>query len=173
MSAEKAGLGGKYKVLHCGGERESLLPALGKAGILTEVKGQIQEEGVFDAIVCIRVLCSVKDLETTLSTLYSLLRPGGTLLICEHVINNWKSPKGSIFGRAFQIFYTMLGWPYFIGDCQLNKDTATLLRDIGNANGGWESVQLDKRMEWSVLPYALGVFVKSRTSEKAGSGRKR
>jgi SAM-dependent methyltransferase len=89
MSAKLAGLGEKYHILPCGGERDSLLPALAKAGLFNEVGGQAKEQGVFDTIICIRVLCSVPDLESTLNSLYSLLKPGGRFIICEHVINPW------------------------------------------------------------------------------------
>jgi SAM-dependent methyltransferase len=162
-SANVAGLGDKYQILPCGGERTSLLPALAKVGLLKESGGEVKEEGIFDTIICIRVLCSVPNLEPSLSTLYSLLRPGGRFIICEHVVNPWRTPKGSILSRAFQILYMLLGWPFFIGDCRMDRDTATLLKQIGDANGGWESVELDKKMEWSVLPFTSGVYVKKST----------
>lgn len=164
-SANVAGLGDKYQILPCGGERASLLPALAKAGLLKESGGEVKEEGIFDTIISIRVLCSVPNLESSLSTLYSLLRPGGRFIICEHVVNPWRTPKGSILGRAFQVLYMLLGWPFFIGDCRMDRDTATLLKQIGEANEGWESVELDKTMEWSVLPFTSGVYVKKSTGK--------
>ena len=165
-SANVAGLGDKYQILPCGGERESLLPALAKVGLLEEERGKVKEEGIFDTIICIRVLCSVPNLESSLTTLYSLLRPGGRFIICEHVINHWRTPKGSILGRAFQVLYMLLGWPFFIGDCRMDRDTATLLKQIGDANGGWESIELDNKMEWSVLPFTSGVYVKKSTGKR-------
>jgi SAM-dependent methyltransferase len=159
-SAEVAGLGNKYQILPCGGERDSLLPALAKAGLFKEVGERVKEEGIFDTIICLRVLCSVPDLESSLTTLYSLLKPGGRFIICEHVINPWWTSKGSILGRAFQLLYMLLGWPFFVGDCRMDRDTATLLKKIGDRQDGWESVELDKKMEWSALPFTTGVYVK-------------
>ncbi len=72
-----------------------------------------------------------------------------------------------MIGRALQILYTFLGWSFFLGDCQMNRDTATLLKRIGDADGGWESVDLDKRLEWSVLPFTTGVFVKKSLAGKS------
>lgn len=164
-TAQVAGLGDKYQILPCGGERKSLLPALAKAGLLKESGGEVKEEAIFDTIICIRVLCSVPNPESSLSTLYSLLRPGGRFIICEHVINDWRTPKGSILGRAFQVLYTLLGWPFFVGDCRMDRDTATLLKQIGDVDGGWESVELDKKMEWSVLPFTTGVYVRKGTGK--------
>lgn len=160
QSARVAGLGDKYQILSCGGERDSLLPALAKAGLFKDVGGRVKQEGVFDTIICIRVLCSVPKLESSLTTLYSLLKPGGRFIICEHVINPWWTAKGSVAGRAFQFLYTLLGWPFFVGDCRLDRDTATLLKQIGDKQGGWESVELNKKMEWTVLPFTSGVYIK-------------
>ncbi|KAI9845456.1 MAG: hypothetical protein M1838_001718 [Thelocarpon superellum] len=161
-SVDAAGLGEKSQVLACGAQKESLLPALHKAGVKVE-----SGEGAFDTIVCVRVLCSVPDFPATLETLYDLLRPGGRFIICEHVLNPWRtSPRGSIIGRAFQVLFHILGWSFFVGDCKLNRDTGNLLTSIGNAKGGWEKVEVEYIGEWSSLPFATGVLVK-----KGGSGR--
>jgi SAM-dependent methyltransferase len=163
-SADVARLGDKYQVLPCGGERDTLLPALYKARLLKKSEGgYVEAAAIFDTIICIRVLCSVPTLDRSLSTLYALLRPGGKFIICEHVINDWRSPKGSVLGRAFQVLYSLLGWPYFIGDCRMDRDTVKQLRQIGDARGGWESVELDSKMEWSALPFTTGILVKSRS----------
>lgn len=172
-SADSANFGDKYKSLHCGGEPESLIPALVSAGTLSPetAKGKGQgkweiEEGIFDTIVCVRVLCGVPNFESTLSTLYDLLKPGGKIVMMEHVINRWWKPKGSVAGRLCQLIYKLLGWEFFMGNCCMGRDTAEVLKDIGNAKGrdgkgkGWESVDLEYFLEWSVLPFVSGVFVK-------------
>ena len=161
VSAHAVGIDDKLEILHCGAETVSLVPALGRAGLLqNSVKDNV--EGVFDTIVCIRVLCSVPDLPSTIETLYRLLRPGGRFIICEHVINPWRtSRKGSIIGRGFQRLYTLLGWPFFIGDCHLDRDTANLLRDIGNAHGGWKSVETEEHGTWGTIPFVTGMYVKN------------
>ncbi|MCJ1407151.1 hypothetical protein MMC19_001221 [Ptychographa xylographoides] len=158
-SAEAAGIGDKYHILHCGGQSESLIPALEKAGLLKD--GAASGNGIFDTVVCVRTLCSVPDLSATIEMLYRLLRPGGRFIICEHVINQWRtSRKASMIGRGFQIFYMMLGWTFFIGDCCLNRDTAEMVKKIGELHGGWKTVELESTMEWSALPFVTGVFVK-------------
>ncbi|MCJ1352872.1 MAG: hypothetical protein MMC33_002856 [Icmadophila ericetorum] len=160
LSANAVGIDDKLEILHCGAEAKSLVPALAKAGLLQN-GGKKNVEGVFDTIVCIRVLCSVPDLTSTIETLYRLLRPGGQFIICEHVINPWRtSQKGSIIGRGFQRLYTLLGWPFFIGDCHLDRDTANLLRDIGNAQGGWKSVETEEHGTWGTIPFVTGAYVK-------------
>lgn len=58
--AEEAGLEKKYEILACGAEPESLLPALAREGLLG--KEQSVVDGIFDEIVCIRVLCGVPKL---------------------------------------------------------------------------------------------------------------
>jgi len=167
-SADSAKFGDKYKTLHCGGQPESLLPALVSAGALSpeKAKGKGQrkwevEESVFDTIICVRVLCSIPDMESTLSTLYDLLKPGGKIVMIEHVVNKWWKPKGSIVGRTWQWVWKLLGWEFFLGDCCMDRDTAEVLKKIGEGKGkGWESVEVEYFAEWSVLPFVSGVFVK-------------
>jgi SAM-dependent methyltransferase len=155
-AADKAGLGGKYKILACGGEKESLIPMLRKQGILKNQK----VEGVFDTIVCSKVLCSVPDQAETVSGLYELLKPGGRLIMCEHVKNEWRTPKGSYIGRAIQIFFTMVGWSFFLGNCHLNRKTDEVVKAAASKDGGWKSVDLEKVVAWGTIPFVLGEFVK-------------
>lgn len=168
-SANSANFGDKYKILHCGGQPESLIPALVSASVLSpeKAKGKGQgkwavEEGVFDTIICVRVICGVPDMESTLSTLYDLLKPGGKVIMVEHVINKWWKPKGSVIGRSLQLLYKLLGWEFFMGNCCMGRDTAEDLKRIGygKEKAGWESVELEYFLEWSVLPFVSGVFVK-------------
>lgn len=121
------------------------------------------DEGVFDTIICVRVLCGVPDFESTLSTLYDLLKPGGRIVMIEHVVNRWWKAKGSVSGRMGQLVYKLLGWEFFMGNCCMGRDTAEVLRDVGDVRGmgrGWESVEVEYFLEWSVLPFVSGTFVK-------------
>jgi SAM-dependent methyltransferase len=155
-SAVKAGLGGKYKVLACGGERETLIPALRAEGL----QGPLFVEGVFDTIVCSKVLCSVPELEDTVSGLYDLLKPGGRMIICEHIKNPWRTPKGSYIARALQLFFTFAGWTFFMGGCHLNRRTDEVVKKVAKADGGWESADLETVGAWGAIPFVMGVFVK-------------
>jgi SAM-dependent methyltransferase len=82
-SAKKESLGDKYEVIAAGAEPQSLIPALAKKNMLktSDEKGS----GIFDSIACIRVLCGVPGQEDTAAGLYRLLKPGGRLIVCEHV----------------------------------------------------------------------------------------
>lgn len=154
---DAAGLNGKYRIVHCSAEKESLVPAMEKIGLLADAR---DVKGVFDSIVCTRVLCSVPRPQETIEGLYKLLKPGGKLLVCEHVVNPWTTKKGSIISRGFQVLYTMLGWSFFMGDCHMNRDTGKFLREVAKADGGWESVELEPHFGWSTLPYVSGELVK-------------
>lgn len=116
---------------------------------------------VFDTIVSVRVLCGVPHPEETMETLYHLLKPGGKFIIREHVKNAYKNGGGSFVGRVMQSVFMALGWSFFLGNCKLNQDTEKILREVGE----WETVSLEKTTEWSVIPFTLGVFVKSKTAE--------
>ncbi|KAL2220081.1 S-adenosyl-L-methionine-dependent methyltransferase [Thermoascus aurantiacus ATCC 26904] len=157
--AAAAGLQDKYHVLPCSVEKKALVPELEKHGIAVPEPGS-GEEGVFDTIICVRVLCSVPDPDRTIADLYDLLRPGGRMLVTEHVVNPWRTRKGSFVARAVQAVYEMLGWSFFVGDCHMDRDTAASLRRAADKDGGWESVELESSFGWSPMPYISGTLVK-------------
>jgi SAM-dependent methyltransferase len=120
-NAEKTGFKNNFHALLCGAEPESLIPALHKAGIVeVSGKGGSAEDGVFDEICCTRVLCGVPHPQQTIKSLYSLLKPGGRMVICEHVVNPWRT-EGTMMARLMQLVYTLLGWPFFMGGCELQR----------------------------------------------------
>ncbi|KAL4792383.1 S-adenosyl-L-methionine-dependent methyltransferase [Aspergillus venezuelensis] len=151
--AELNGLGDKYTILPCGVAKSGLAKEMQKVGL----QGGTE---LFDTIVTIRVLCSVPHLQETISHLYDLLKPGGKLLVVEHVVNPWTSPKGSVLARVMQGVYHALGWRWVMGDCCLNRDTEGLLRRVGDEKGGWESVSVERWFEGTCMVYVAGVFVK-------------
>ncbi|GFF70768.1 anucleate primary sterigmata protein A [Aspergillus udagawae] len=168
--AEEEGLGQKYHILPCGAAAGELVPELQREGLLPAGDGDADVEqvlasagGVFDTIVCVRVLCSVPELERTARELYALLRPGGKLLVVEHVVNPWRTAKGSIVARAMQAVYGFFGWSWFIGNCCLDRNTETALRAAADRDGGWELVELDRWFGRSPIPYISGVLVKKST----------
>ncbi|PLB33201.1 class I SAM-dependent methyltransferase [Aspergillus candidus] len=157
--ARTEGLAEKYRVLGCSVAAEELVPALAKEGLPVE-GGEGKDRGVFDSIICVRVLCSVPNLNRTAKDLYSLLKPGGKLLVVEHVVNLWRSSKGSLVARIAQAVYGLLGWSWFIGSCCLDRDTEAALREAAAADGGWEVGDLDRHFGSGPLPYVSGVLVK-------------
>ncbi|TQB71156.1 hypothetical protein MPDQ_007746 [Monascus purpureus] len=105
------GLENKYHILPCSAEASELLPALKEEGLVSDNSNTPEETGgVFDTIICVRVLCSVPNPEKVVGDLYSLLKPGGKLLVTEHVVNLWTTAKGSLIARFAQSFYEFLGW---------------------------------------------------------------
>ncbi|KAL1860191.1 hypothetical protein Plec18170_002140 [Paecilomyces lecythidis] len=156
-----ANLQDKYRILTCGAEKQTLIPALQKAGVdVPSVEDKEKSGGVFDTILCVRVLCSVPDPERTIADLYDLLKPGGQILVTEHVVNPWRRPKGSVVARLAQVIYELLGWRFFMGDCSLNRDTAKWLRQAAEKDGGWEVDELEEHFWWSPIMYISGRLVK-------------
>ncbi|CAG8931746.1 unnamed protein product [Penicillium salamii] len=151
--AEQRGISSKYHILSTGVTATELIPALRDSGL------DVDSDGIFDTILCVRVLCSVPNMEKTVRELYGMLKPGGRILVTEHVVNPWRRAKGSVLARFAQFFYQMLGWSWLIGDCALDRDTETALRGAAGEEG-WESVELERNFEWSAMPYISGVLVK-------------
>lgn len=156
----KAGLNGKYEILAAGAEPDSLIPALAKKGVFA-VSG-ISSEGVFDTILCTRVLCGVPHTEETIQQLFRLLKPGGKMIVSEHVKSPWPR-KGSflgVFGFIMQKFLLLVGWNFWMGGCALNKKTFNMLIDAGG-QGGWKDVDLRFARSWHPIPFVVGTLTKA------------
>jgi SAM-dependent methyltransferase len=155
--ANEAGLGKKYKILTCGAEPESLIPALAREGLLG--KEQSVTDGFFDEVVCIRVLCGVPKFNETVECLYRCLKPGGRFVLCEHIVSD-SQHGGNGAVRMLQQFYMALGWSFLIGGCHLTRDTKAALIKAAESDGGWSDVKLDLKDEWSPLPHIVGYCIK-------------
>ncbi|KAL2864759.1 class I SAM-dependent methyltransferase [Aspergillus lucknowensis] len=155
------GVADRYTILPCSVVAGELGPELGKHGL--------PAVSVFDTIITIRVLCSVPEVERTAAELYALLRPGGKLIIVEHVVNPWMTAKGSVVARFMQGVYHVLGWRWVMGDCCLNRDTERVLRGVAEGDGGWERFEVDRLFESSCMPYIAGVAVKKGSPSSSSS----
>ncbi|KAF1808226.1 S-adenosyl-L-methionine-dependent methyltransferase [Eremomyces bilateralis CBS 781.70] len=151
-AAEKRGFEGRYKVVTAGAEPESLVPALAREGVIGEGGAE-----VFDEIVCVRVLCGVPRQEEVVKGLYRLLKPGGRLVVSEHVVNPWRLKEGSIVARGLQIGYHLLGWKFWAGGCCMDRDTEKSLKEAGS----WSKIALERSQSWAVIPHIVGYLVKA------------
>jgi SAM-dependent methyltransferase len=156
--AVAVGLSEKYRILSCGVELEQLIPVLAKDGLIGENK---ENNAVFDEIICIRVLCGVPDAENTIRGMYSLLKPGGRLVVCEHVINSGSGCNGgTTLGSFFQKMYMWLGWSFWIGACDLRRDTMKSLVKVAEKDGGWAKTDVQLCDAWSGAPHIVGSLIK-------------
>lgn len=147
---DKANLPFEYHILSCTADKASLIPAL------REYDDKLtSSEQIFDTIISVRVLCSVPDLEKTTRELYQMLKPGGQMILLEHIKNPWTT-TGSIFARSMQIFYHLIGWKFFLAGCHMNRDTAAALKNAG----AWAKVDLTNDFEWAPLTYVSGTLTK-------------
>jgi hypothetical protein len=121
---DKAGPGERYHVLSCEAKLESLLPALVSSGEGMRFGDGKKTPGLFDELACIRVLCGVPEPDAVVVGLYSILKPGGRMVICEHVVNSGNMDAGgTIVGRALHRLYMMMGWSRLMGGCELTRET--------------------------------------------------
>jgi SAM-dependent methyltransferase len=90
-----------------------------------EVSAQLGED-MLDTIVSTLVLCTIPDLEQALQHFRKWLRPGGQLLVLEHIHDD-RQPQ-----RWIQSAVTPV-WKHLAEGCYLNRRTDELLKDYGFA----------------------------------------
>ncbi|KAJ6015261.1 methyltransferase type 11 [Penicillium herquei] len=161
---DKHGLQDKYKVVICGIEDSDVLI---EEGIT---------EGSLDTVLCIQVLCAVKDPRNVMKGIWKLLKPGGKFIFWEHGcsrdrltsvtqafhdhhdVRMYCGPLGDA-GTVAIYFPTCCNpaWSTFVG-CNLTRN---VLGDILNS-GEWENPHEIEEPEepLSLLPRIQGVLVK-------------
>ena len=101
----------------------------------------------FDTVVACLVLCTVGDLGLTVAELHRVLRPGGRLLLMEHV-------RASDEGLAQCQDLVERPWGWLHGGCHPNRSTLESLGAAGFRLGALE------RYGFPVLPHVQGVAVR-------------
>ncbi len=81
-------------------------------------------DGTFDSALATLVFCSVTDPERGLNEIKRVLKPGGTLLLLEHV-----RAQGAITAHVQDILVPVT--KFFAGNCHWNRDTARTVVEAG------------------------------------------
>lgn len=90
-----------------------------------EESAGIEKESI-DYVVSTTVLCSVKNLEQTLAQIRGVLKPGGTFLFLEHVVD-----RHNKFRRFVQKVMPYTPWRYFSDGCDPGRDIAAAINSAG------------------------------------------
>jgi ubiquinone/menaquinone biosynthesis C-methylase UbiE len=78
------------------------------------------DDASVDTVVSTLVLCTVPDMQPVLAEIARVLKPGGTLLFCEHVLS--QDAKLARHQKRLAPY-----WAAFAGGCQCDRDTETAL----------------------------------------------
>lgn len=88
-----------------------------------------------DAVFSSLVLCSVREVERTLAELYRVLRPGGQLIVLEHVA----APRGTWLRRVQAL--ARPSWVRLFDNCHPDRETAAAIEAAGFVNLRLESIR--------------------------------
>jgi ubiquinone/menaquinone biosynthesis C-methylase UbiE len=108
--------------------RARLARALERCAVPVELSGAAAEDlpfpaARFDAVVAVCVLCSVRDPQRALAEAHRVLKPGGRLVVLEHV-------RGTGRLAAWQDRITPL-WSQLAGGCHPNRDLRSAIDHAG------------------------------------------
>ncbi|TVY08678.1 class I SAM-dependent methyltransferase [Paenibacillus cremeus] len=120
--------------------REQARPRAQQARVpVTLIEGSAEqlpwEAGTFDTIVGTLVLCTIPDPAQAVREMLRVGRPGGTLLLFEHV-----RLEHPFWGRLQDVLTPL--WSKACDGCQLNRNTVQLLR----AEGGFEPLRIERHL---------------------------
>ncbi|TGZ59902.1 hypothetical protein CRM22_008828 [Opisthorchis felineus] len=90
-------------------------------------------DGQFDAFVSCFTLCSVHDLERVLTNATELVKPGGLILMLEHV------PSPGLLMHIYCVCIQPI-WGFLFGGCNLNRRSERYLLTHENLRIYWEQV---------------------------------
>ena len=103
------------------------------------------EDGSFDHVVSVLVLCTVKDARSALLEARRVLKPGGTLRFIEHVRYD-----GGLRGLALDAIAPV--WRYLGSGCHVNRRTAETI-----VEAGFQFVDLQRYVTGLGIPILVGV----------------
>lgn len=103
------------------------------------------EDGSFDHVVSVLVLCTVRDARSTLSEVRRLLKPGGTLRFIEHV--RYDGGLRGLVQDAIAPVWRLLG-----SGCHVNRRTGETI-----VEAGFQLVDLQRHVMGPGIPLLVGV----------------
>lgn len=94
--------------------------------LLCSLDELVQQNKPVDCVVSTLVLCSVRDLQGTLKQIRTLLKPGGTFLFLEHVVD-----KVNPLRRTIQRVLPFTPWRILSDGCCPGRDIAAAIHQTG------------------------------------------
>jgi SAM-dependent methyltransferase len=110
------------------------------------------EDGSFDGVLILFVLCSIEKVDATLAQAHRLLKPGGALLLAEHVAADADPVPHPARERAQRLIRP--AWKLALGGCDPHKSLDAVLARSGFDVRGLEHRELD--LPWVVRSGLVG-----------------
>ncbi|MDI1493116.1 MAG: hypothetical protein OHK93_004903 [Ramalina farinacea] len=141
-NVKKHGLSDIYRIVPCGIEDFDRLRTYGLM------------EGSVDTVVCHQVLCGVPRPKEMVKACYRFLKPGGVMIVKEHV-KAVGDPVTVMIQRMYQTI-----WPFFLGGCNLTRSTGDYILQAGEWSN-IDQVLTSREDPLLVIPPFAGRFTKA------------
>ena len=113
------------------------------------------KENQFDAVISTLVLCSVSELETALSEIKRVLKPGGQFLFIEHVAAQPGSRLRTIQGIVRPV------WRWLADGCIVDREVASAIEQAGFSSTDIQPFNAPVPFTTGVIrPHIRGIAVK-------------
>lgn len=110
------------------------------------------DAGSFDAVVILFVLCSIERIDAVLTEAHTLLRPGGAIVLAEHVAAEDDPSPHRVRARAQRLVRP--AWKLALGGCDPHKSLETSLERYGFSTAELTRRELD--LPWVVRSGLVG-----------------
>jgi ubiquinone/menaquinone biosynthesis C-methylase UbiE len=91
----------------------------------------------FDTVVCTLAICDVHDREASLTEMYRVVRPGGLLLLLDHVEARWRHGRPATIAVrvGFTVALRERLWLGYFERVRLQKPLSSQIRTDGSGEG--------------------------------------
>ncbi|KAJ2628010.1 hypothetical protein H4R22_004114, partial [Coemansia sp. RSA 1290] len=132
------------------------------------IPSAVLDNAPYDTVLTSFSLCTAKNPQAALDSIFSLLKPGGTYVFLEHILHPAEDDATVVEHEHLNVklWSKLQDWltplsKFFFHGCHLNRQTDKMILNMD----GWESVEYKSvrqthGMQYKLLPFVYGKAIK-------------